>query len=413
MQEAGIPITYAYISDAHDEHGTSGAIHFAYGPGEAGYVQQLKEYDDAFGAFFTRLADHGINKSNTLFVFTVDEGDHFVGDSPTPAGCDGVTTPCNYNRVGEINADLRRMIRTEFGDTTAFSVHSDDAPTVYVNGTPTTPILPRTNASVRQLERESAQLSWTNPYSGAVQTDITQALADPIAEKTLHMVTADPNRTPTFTLFADPDWFFFATGGGNCATQAECAFIPARTNQSFAWNHGDIQDDIASTWVGFVGPSVRKMGEVDSVWTDHTDYRPTMLALLGLTDDYVNDGRVIVEPLYDWAVPQALRAHRETWQRLASVYKQLNATFGSFSMAVLKVSTRALASDSPGDATYATLENRIASWTLQRDALATGIKSALTNSAFHDIALNEQLAKSYIADANRLIALAESEAAGG
>ena len=227
------------------------------------------------------------------------------------------------------------------------------------------------------------------------------------------MVTADPNRTPTFTLFADPDWFFFATGGGNCATQAECAFIPARTNQSFAWNHGDIQDDIASTWVGLVGPGVRKMGEVDSVWTDHTDYRPTMLALLGLTDDYVNDGRVIVEPLYDWAVPQALRAHRETWQRLASVYKQLNATFGSFSMAVLKVSTRALASDSPGDATYATLENRIASWTLQRDALATGIKSALTNSAFHDIALNEQLAKSYIADANRLIALAESEAAGG
>src|SRR5204863_269508 len=134
-------------------------------------------------------------------------------------------------------------------------------------------------------EHETAQLSWTNPYTGAVQTDVTQALADPIAEKTLHMVTADPNRTPTFTLFADPDWFFFATGGSNCATQAECAFIPARTNQSFAWNHGDIQDDIASTWVGLVGPGVRKMGEVDSVWTDHTDYRPTMLALLGLTDD--------------------------------------------------------------------------------------------------------------------------------
>src|SRR5260221_5587377 len=41
MQEAGIPITYAYISDAHDGHGNSGNIHFAYGPGEAGYVQQL------------------------------------------------------------------------------------------------------------------------------------------------------------------------------------------------------------------------------------------------------------------------------------------------------------------------------------------------------------------------------------
>ena len=32
--------------------------------------------------------------------------------------------------------------------------------------------------------------------------------------KTLHMVAADPFRTPTFTPFADPNWFFFATGGG-------------------------------------------------------------------------------------------------------------------------------------------------------------------------------------------------------
>src|SRR5712691_894627 len=34
MQEHGVPITYAYISDAHDGHGTAGNIHFAYGPGE-------------------------------------------------------------------------------------------------------------------------------------------------------------------------------------------------------------------------------------------------------------------------------------------------------------------------------------------------------------------------------------------
>ncbi len=92
MQEAGVPVTYAYISDAHDGHGTSGDTHFAYGPGEAGYVQQLKDYDLAFEKFFDRLAADGINKTNTLFVFTVDEGDHFVGDQPTPAGCDGVTT---------------------------------------------------------------------------------------------------------------------------------------------------------------------------------------------------------------------------------------------------------------------------------------------------------------------------------
>ena len=408
MQEAGIPITYAYISDAHDGHGTAGNIHFAYGPGESGYVQQLHDYDQAFGKFFNRLAGDGINKSNTLFVFTVDEGDHFVGDAPTPAGCDGVTTACNYNRVGEIKADVRRMMRTQFGDTTAFSVHSDDAPTVYVNGNPAP-----TDASVRKLERESAGLSWTNPYTGAVQTNVTQALADPVTEKTLHMVTADPNRTPTFTLFADPDWFLFATGGPACAAPADCASIPARTNQSFAWNHGDIQDEIASTWVGYVGPGVRRMGEVDSVWTDHTDVRPTMLALLGLVDDYVHDGRVVVEPLYAWAVPQSLLAHRETWLRLARAYKQLNGTYGSFSMAALAVSTRALASGSAADdGTYTFLEGQIASWTLERNTLATAIKAQLEESAFYGQALDEQLAKSLTDQANQLIDKAVAGAAG-
>jgi len=397
MQESGIPITYAYISDAHDGHGTAGNIHFAYGPGEAGYVQQLKDYDLAFQKFFDRLAADGINKSNTLFTFTVDEGDHFVGDQATPAACDGVTTPCNYNRVGEINADLRRMIKTQYGDTTPFTVHSDDAPTVYVDGNPA-----RTNPAVRQLERESAGLNWLNPYTGQVETGITQALADPVAEKTLHMVTADPARTPTYTLFADPDWFFFATGGGACATPAACATIPARTSQSFAWNHGDIQDEIASTWVGYVGPGVRNLGTSD-IWTDHTDVRPTMLTLLGLHDDYTHDGRAVVQPLYDWAVPQSLRAHRESLLRLGDVYKQLNASFGAFDMDALRASTRALASNDASDATYTSIEDQIGGLTTQRDTLAGQIKSALNGAAFDGNALDEQQAKSFIDQAQSLI----------
>jgi hypothetical protein len=403
MQEHGIPVTYAYISDAHDGHGTAGNIHFAYGPGEAGYVQQLHDYDLAFQKFFDRLAADGINKSNTLFVFTVDEGDHFVGDAPTPAGCDGVTTPCTYNRVGEINADLRRMIRTEFGDTTAFTVHSDDAPTVYITGNPS-----QTSPVTRNLEREMAQLSWLNPYTNTVENKIMVALADHTEMQTLHMVTADPARTPTFTPFADPNWFFFATGGGNCATPADCASIPPRTNQSFAWNHGDIQDEIASTWVGYVGPGVRNLGTSD-VWTDHTDVRPTMLALLRLHDDYGHDGRVVVQPLYDWALPQSLRAHRETLLRLGDVYKQLNAAFGSFAMDTLKASTQALASGSAaGDSKYTAIESQIQNLTAQRNALASQIKAALDAAAFDGQALNEQQAKGWIDQGQALLDQAHS-----
>jgi hypothetical protein len=372
MQEAGIPVTYAYISDAHDGHGTSGNIHFAYGPGEAGYVQQLKDYDSAFQKFFDDLAAHGINKSNTLFAFTVDEGDHFVGDAPTPAGCDGVNTPCNYNRVGEINADLRRMVRTQFGDTTAFSVHSDDAPTVYINGNPA-----QTDAVTRSLERETAKLSWLNPYTNTVENNIMVAQADRTEMKTLHMVTADPLRTPTYTPFADPDWFFFATGGPTCATPADCAFIPPRTSPSFAWNHGDIQDEIASTWVGYVGPGV-KSGDDYTGWTDHTDVRPTMLSLLGLNDDYVRDGRPVTQVLDSGSVPATLQSSDAV--ALGDMLKRLDAPFGEFGMNTLKASSVALASDSNHDNRYTTIEKSIASLTDQRNQVVDAMKALLAGA---------------------------------
>jgi hypothetical protein len=412
MQEAGVPVSFAYISDAHDGHGTAGNIHFAYGPGEKGYVQQLKDYDRAFGKFFDRLKHDGITKQNTLFVFTVDEGDHFVGDQPTPAGCNGVKTACNYNRVGEINADLRRMIRTQSGDTTAFSVHSDDAPNVYVNGNPG-----RTDPSVRALERESGALHWQNPYTGADETGITQGLADPVEENTLHMVTADPFRTPTFTLFADPDWFFFATGGLACATQAECASIPDRTSQSFAWNHGDIQDEIASTWIGYVGPGVRhghggpaagKPGNVP--WTDHTDVRPTMLTLLGLKDDYQTDGRAVTEILKPDAMPKSLDG--KNLDDLGAVYKQLVAPFGQFGMDTLTASTKALKSGSTADDShYTNVENQLVSLTSQRNTLMAQIRTGLNNAEFNNTKLGKNDIKTWTKQAQDLIDQAAALAA--
>jgi hypothetical protein len=407
MQEAGIPITYAYVSDAHDGHGTSGNIHFAYGPGEAGYTQQLQDYDRAFQKFFDRLAADGINKSNTLFVFTVDEGDHFVGDAPTPSDCDGVTTPCTYNRVGEINADLRRMVLTQFGDSTAFTVHADDAPTVYVTGADPLSPSSQTSTTVRNLEREMAQLSWLNPYTGAIENNIMVALADHTGMKTLHMVTADPFRTPTFTPFADPDWFFFATGGPACATPDACAFIPARTNQSFAWNHGDVQDEIATTWVGYVGQGVQRSGINSNIWSDHTDVRPTILELVGLKDDYVHDGRVVSEILHDDARPSALR-NSPRFVALARTYKQLNAPFGAFAKATLRASTKALASNDAGDATYNSIEGQIQTLTARRDSLAAQMKELLNGAEFRGQSISNAKASVLIAQGLALLVQANA-----
>jgi hypothetical protein len=42
---------------------------------------------------------------------------------------------------------------------------------------------------------------------------------------------------------------------------------------------------------------VEHHGRVNSVWSNHTDVRPTVLAALGLRDRYVHDGRVLTEIL--------------------------------------------------------------------------------------------------------------------
>jgi hypothetical protein len=148
MLEADVPVVYAYISDAHDNHGKSGNIHVAYGPGETGYVQQLHDYDQAFADFFARLASDGITKENTLFVFGVDEGDHFAGTAPD-GPCDGVTTPCTYanGHVTEVNGDLKRLVATYnaangTSATTDFNIHTDMAPNVYITNTRREPRLP-------------------------------------------------------------------------------------------------------------------------------------------------------------------------------------------------------------------------------------------------------------------------------
>jgi hypothetical protein len=215
------------------------------------------------------------------------------------------------------------------------------------------------------------------------------------------MVTSDPARTPTFTMFGNPDYFFF-TGARNC--NSPCVV----ENPGFAWNHGDVQPEITTTWLGLVGPGVRNAGVDGNVWSDHTDIRPTILSLLGLKDDYVSDGRVLSEVLYDWAVPQTLRAHRETWLRLAETYKQINAPLGELSLASLHASTTALKSNEAGDATYTQIEGQLASLTSQRDALAAQMVALLDDAEFNGHAIDEQQAKNLIDQGQALLTLANA-----
>ena len=391
MQEHGIPVTYAYISDAHDAH-PSGP---SFGPGQAGYVAALKAYDAAFDKFFKRLANDGINQSNTLFVFTADEGDHFAGGPASPAGCDGVTTPCTYAKIGEVNANYAGLLATEQGITTAFKVHSDSAPTVYITGNPS-----RTDAVTRTFERATSQLTAVSPITGSTDT-ITKFLADPVEMKALHMITSDPARTPTFTLFADPNYFLFAAAP-NCNS-------PCVTEQpGFAWSHGDVQPEIVTTWLGLVGPGIDTIGVDSTTWSDHTDIRPTLMVLLGLKDDYSHDGRALTEEFSGWARPAATKK-AGGYIKVAQTYKQLDAAVGEFGLATLAASTRAIESgNSVDDSTYTSLENQLGSLITQRNALAAQMIGVLEGAEFDGKPISESQAQLLVSQGQVLIAEAQS-----
>ncbi len=420
MLESGVPVVDAYISDVHGNEsikGLTGAgqpcFHApaALGSGNACYVAQAAYYNQAFGAFFQRLAADGITPQNTLFVLSPDEEDHQAGANvgravqPTPAGCDGVTVPCTYaaGTFGELEGNVPGLLAAEKGNTTPFDMENDTAPEYYLNGAPA-----ESSPVVRTFDRDVAGLTAFNPYTGSTQ-QIANYLADPTEEAILHMVNADPARTPTLAEFAKPDYFLqkgpatcdaTVTGSSASAYPADCVAV----SPAFAWDHGDYAAEINTDYVGFAGPGVQHLGldgsgpadgptssgansgqtavvdlNLKGPWTDETDIQPTEMYLLGLHTDYIQDGRVVTQIL---SSPNgALRSPLVT--QLGETYKQLNSSVGQFGAYTLTASTNAIESSTANDAEFTTVNRALTSLDQQRDALATVIKTELYNAENH------------------------------
>jgi hypothetical protein len=379
MQLHGVQVTDTYLSDLHDNFNGSGP----FGPGEAGYEAQLRQENAAFGTFFSELAAHGITRANTLFVVTADEGDHFVGSAPTPSNCNGVTITCHYAHIGEIDGNLTGLLAAK-GVTTPFDVEQDSAPGIYVHGRPG-----RTNGSVRALEQAAATLTGENLATGQTE-HLTNYMADPVELRILHMVTGDPKRTPSLVLFGNTD-FWLQPGSASCGSS--CFSEPSGGD---AWNHGTVGSQINTTWLGMVGPGVAHHGVDNSIWSDHTNIQPTMMALLRLRDDYTPDGRVLGEVFKPSALPRGMRRHRSELQLLGEVYTQLEAPVGTFGLDTLRASTRALASRSRDDATYTRIEDQLEHLGDRRDDVAGQIHALLLGAAFDGRSLNERKAAKLI-----------------
>jgi hypothetical protein len=410
MLENGVPIVFSYLSDAHDCHQAAPTCvpsYRAFGPGEAGYVAQLKAYDTAFAEFFQRLANDGIDKTNTLFIISADEQDHFVGGPASPSSCDGVNIPCTYaysngtSSIGEIDADLQGLYNQQFPNlvpnlsqaSNIFDIHYDMAPTFTFNGYG--PGGTGDPNLLRQFERAAAQLTAISPITG--KTDhLALYLVDRVGLKALHMITGDPYRTPNFVMFGNLDYYF---EGAICSNRTSCL---VQQEQGYAWNHGGVAPEINTTWVGFVGPGVRNNGIDYRVWSDETDIRPTILLLTGLRDDYVHDGRVLAEDLHESALPTAVRG--ELFRLLAAAYKQLNATLGSYGYDALRVSTSALASgDANDDSKYQFLEDRLSALTSERDEVAAQIRTALDATEFEGERLDPRYATELVEKAQEVL----------
>jgi hypothetical protein len=106
------------------------------------------------------------------------------------------------------------------------------------------------------------------------------------------------------------------------------------------------------------------------------------------------------------ALPVSLRVHHPSLERLAGSYKQLMASFGSFSMDTLAASTRGLTSNSAGDQTYLDTENAIASLTNERNALAAEIRDGFNRAEFDGVTPSENQIKAWTRASDDLLARA-------
>jgi hypothetical protein len=150
----------------------------------------------------------------------------------------------------------------------------------------------------------------------------------------------------------------------------------------------------------------------NGIWSDHTDIQPTMLALLGLSDDYTPDGVVLGDAISPQARPRGMRANYGTLDELGQVYTQLESAVGGFGSATLMASTTALASSSAGDSTYTTIEHKLQVLGAARDALAAQMQRLLIGAEFGGKPINPKVAKKLIAEGNALITQAGNLANG-
>jgi hypothetical protein len=128
-----------------------------------------------------------------------------------------------------------------------------------------------------------------------------------------------------------------------------------------------------------------------------------MLTLVGLKDDYSHDGRALVEKFRGSAAPPAVRKSYN-FVALARALKQITAPVGPLGLASIHASTVALKSgNAQDDSTYTGIENQLASFTAQRDALVAQILPLLEAAESDGKPIPDNVAHNLIHQAQNLL----------
>ncbi len=341
MHEHGIPVTFTYLEN----------LRGAAPPG--GYDDVISRYDAAFAALFARLAAVGVTPDNSLFIFTTDEGDYLsVTGGRTVA----------LGSFLEQHASLPPE---------ALALAGGAAANLY--------LLPGYDTA--------------GAAAAAAQAPGVAAVAWGAALRATHtMVHADPARTPSLTVYGEPDVQFRDRGRA----------VIGRTGAPL-WNHGTLGESMERVWLAARGPGIRP-GPL-TAWTDHTDLLPTILHLVGVPDAGL-DGRVIAELLDEQATPPAVRSAEALV--MAAVFKQCAAPLGLLTHSVLRAVTTAARDGDP--AAMAQLDGAITALMDRRDALTAQAREML-----RALLAGEPLSPEVVTDlARRLLALmADGAAVGG
>ena len=131
-----------------------------------------------------------------------------------------------------------------------------------------------------------------------------------------------------------------------------------------------------------------------------------MMALTGLKDDYVDDGRVLVEDLDHDVLPPSIKNSLDSYLELAKAHKDFNATKEPLGVASLVYANRSITRD---DATYAAYIKTIDGIAKERDALAGQMIEILNGAEFDGKSVRD--AGGLVEQANKFVARVQALAA--